>query len=45
MSIKNTEYLMDPEDAEKIDFANQRVAVLGGGDAAMEIILYLNKTC
>ena len=36
--IKNTEYLMDPEDAEKIDFANQRVAVLGGGDTAMDCV-------
>ena len=36
--IKNTKYLMDPEDAEKIDFANQRVAVLGGGDTAMDCV-------
>ena len=36
--IKNTEYLMDPDDAEKIDFKDQRVAVLGGGDTAMDCV-------
>ena len=29
---------MDPDDAEKIDFKDQRVAVLGGGDTAMDCV-------
>ena len=36
--IKNTEYLMDPDDAEKIDFKDQRVAVLGEAEIPLWIV-------
>ena len=36
--IKNTEYLMDIDDPLKMDFSDQKVVVLGGGDTAMDCV-------